>query len=64
MRYNLWADMTKRPAKPAPAPISPSQEQPSEDDLRLTRLKELGELRASGVLTDEEFASEKKKILG
>jgi len=27
-------------------------------------LKQLGELRAQGVLTDEEFATEKKRILG
>jgi hypothetical protein len=56
--------MTKRPAKPAPAPQSPSVEQPSEDDLRLARLKQLGELRASGVLTEAEFAREKARILG
>jgi hypothetical protein len=27
-------------------------------------LKQLGELRAQGVLTEEEFATEKKRILG
>ena len=64
MRRNLWADMTKKPARPAPAPGRSSQPQPSQDDLRLTRLKELGELRASGVLTEEEFTSEKARILG
>lgn len=64
MRHNLWAGMTKKPARPAPAPVRSSQPQPSQDDLRLARLKELGELRASGVLTEEEFASEKARILG
>ena len=29
----------------------------------MARLKELGELHESGVLTDEEFAAEKAKIL-
>jgi hypothetical protein len=32
-------------------------------DDRLSRLKELGELRSSGVLTDDEFAAEKARIL-
>ena len=30
----------------------------------LDQLKELGELKASGVLTEEEFAAQKAKILG
>ena len=38
------------PAAPAPDPIA--------------QLKELGELHQSGVLTDEEFAAQKAKILG
>jgi hypothetical protein len=36
---------------------------PPEDD-SIAKLKELGELHASGVLTDEEFAAQKAKILG
>lgn len=32
-------------------------------DHKLAQLKQLGELRTAGVLTDEEFASEKAKIL-
>ena len=38
------------PAAPAPDPIA--------------QLKQLGELHAQGVLTDEEFAAQKAKILG
>ncbi len=30
----------------------------------IDQLKELGELKAQGVLTDEEFAAQKAKILG
>lgn len=41
-------------AAPAPAAAAPDQ---------LGQLKELGELHASGVLTDEEFAAQKAKIL-
>ncbi len=42
----------------APAPAAPSQED------TLAQLKELGELKASGVLTEEEFEAQKAKILG
>jgi Short C-terminal domain len=36
---------------------------PQEDD-PLDQLKQLGELKASGVLTEEEFQAQKAKILG
>ena len=42
------------PAAPAPAPAQPD---------RIAQLKELGELKAAGVLTEEEFQAEKAKIL-
>jgi hypothetical protein len=35
---------------------------PAED--RVQQLKDLGDLKAQGVLTEEEFASEKARILG
>lgn len=41
-----------------PPPAAPPQ-----DDM-ITKLKQLGELRDSGVLTDEEFDAQKAKILG
>jgi hypothetical protein len=61
---NRWADQEQQqyaqqqqqyapppePAAPAPDPIE--------------QLKQLGELHAQGVLTDEEFAVQKSKILG
>jgi len=47
-------------AEPAPAPAAPAA--PAADPI--AQLKELGELRDSGVLTDEEFAAQKAKILG
>lgn len=45
-------------AQPAPAPAAPA----AADD-RLARLAQLGELRASGVLTDAEFEQQKALIL-
>jgi hypothetical protein len=47
---------------PAPAPAAVAAA-PSEGDV-LDQLKQLGELHASGVLTDDEFAAQKVKLLG
>lgn len=51
------------PAQPAPAQSAPAQAAASENDT-IAQLKQLGELKAQGILTDEEFAAEKAKILG
>jgi hypothetical protein len=45
-------------AEPAPAAAPPEGGQS-----RVEKLKELGELKESGVLTEEEFAAEKARIL-
>jgi len=42
---------------------APSQPEPTEAPDRLEQLRTLGELKAQGVLTEEEFAREKAKIL-
>lgn len=47
-----------------PAPSPPSAAPPPAQPDRLEQLKQLGELKAAGVLTEEEFAAEKAKILG
>lgn len=56
-----WAAQEPQPqqayAEPAPAPAAAPQKD------NLAQLKELGELRDSGVLTDEEFEAQKAKIL-
>lgn len=46
------------PPPPPPAPAAPSTED------TLAQLKELGELKVSGVLTEAEFEMQKAKILG
>ncbi len=61
---NRWAAQEQQqapaeqppPAAPAPAPA------PAGPDM-ITQLKELGELHAQGILTDEEFAAQKAKLL-
>jgi Short C-terminal domain len=48
-----YAAPPPQPAAPPPAAADP-----------LAQLKELGELRSQGILTDAEFEAEKAKILG
>ena len=60
---NRWGEQEQQQydqqaqAAPPPAPAAPSQEE------KLEQLKTLGELKASGVLTDAEFEVQKDKIL-
>jgi hypothetical protein len=49
-------------AAQAPQPAY-AAEAPAQPDM-ITQLKELGKLRDDGILTEEEFAAEKAKILG
>ena len=61
---NKWADQDAQQyaeqAPPqqyaAPAPAAPAQDP-------IEKLKELGQLHEQGILTDEEFAAEKAKVL-
>jgi hypothetical protein len=64
---NRWA------AQEQPAYDAPAYEQqqaydappPADDmDAKLDQLRRLGELQAQGVLTEEEFAAQKRRILG
>ena len=50
------------PAAPAPSAVPAAAGGISSDDV--ARLQELGKLHEQGVLTDEEFAQQKKLILG
>ena len=43
--------------QPPPAPAAPAEDP-------IEQLKQLGSLHAQGILTDEEFAAQKAKILG
>ena len=48
-------------APPAPAPAAPAAG--SDMDAKLAQLKELGELKAQGILDDAEFEAQKDRIL-
>ena len=62
---NRWAEQDAQQQEPppqqdaAPPPAAPAPEQD-----RVQQLKELAALKDHGVLTDEEFAGEKARILG
>jgi hypothetical protein len=57
-REQSYEQQTAAAAPPPAAPAAPSQ-----SDM-IQQLKDLGELHAQGILTDEEFAAQKAKILG
>ncbi|MFC9787141.1 SHOCT domain-containing protein [Rhodococcus sp. NPDC127528] len=48
---------------PQPQPVNAAPEPGTSGMDRITALKELGELHASGVLDDDEFRAEKARIL-
>ena len=56
-RQAAYAQQEAPPAPP-PAPAAPPAADP------IAQLKELGQLRDSGVLTEEEFAAQKARVLG
>jgi hypothetical protein len=55
-----WAQQEAPQQAPvaAPAPAAPAGES------TIDQLKELGELKSQGILTEEEFAAQKAKLLG
>jgi hypothetical protein len=63
---NKWAaqDQQQEPQYQEPPPQYQQAPPPAQtEDDRFQKLKELGELKEQGVLTDAEFAAEKAKIL-
>jgi len=53
-----YAQQAPPPQAAAPAPAAGGEKS------TIDQLKELGELKAQGILTEEEFAAQKAKILG
>jgi hypothetical protein len=50
---------------PAPAPVAPAPAAPpAAEESMIDQLKQLGELKEQGILTEEEFAAQKAKLLG
>ncbi|MFE2567675.1 SHOCT domain-containing protein [Streptomyces mirabilis] len=62
-----WVQQEYQEAPPQSAPAAPPPPPaPSADDMsgRIDQLKQLGELKAQGVLTEAEFEEQKRRILG
>ncbi|MEH0635191.1 SHOCT domain-containing protein [Streptomyces bottropensis] len=59
-----WAEQqAAEPPDAAPAPPPPTQSA-NDSNSTIAQLKELGELKAQGVLTDAEFEEQKRRVLG
>jgi hypothetical protein len=61
-----WAEQEQQAAvqaQSAPMQAPPAPAQGGEASM-IDQLKELGELKAQGILTEEEFAAQKAKLLG
>lgn len=54
-----WSEQEAAAAPRAEAPAAPAA-----GDSTIAQLKELAELKAQGILTEEEFAAQKAKLLG
>jgi hypothetical protein len=60
---NKWSQQegAQAPPEAAPAPVAAAPTAPASS--MLDQLKELGELKTQGVLTEDEFAAQKAKLL-
>lgn len=69
-QYNRWAEQDQQQYAQQPQYVQqPQYAQPpapaaSAADDRIARLKDLADLKAQGILTEQEFAAEKARILG
>jgi putative oligomerization/nucleic acid binding protein len=62
-RWSEQEEQAAAQAQAAPAQMAPAPAQGGGAST-IDQLKELGELKAQGILTEEEFAAQKAKILG
>ena len=58
---NRWAQQDQGAQQQSYAQPAPQPPAPAEDNI--SKLRELGELHAQGILTDDEFAAQKAKLL-
>ena len=58
-----WAEQEAPAYAEQPAPPAPAPAQPSGGGSMIEQLKQLGELKDQGVLTEQEFSEQKAKLL-
>lgn len=63
---NRWAAQEQQAYAEPQSYAQPADAPPPADDMdtKLAQLRELGELKSQGVLSEEEFAAQKRRILG
>ena len=59
-----WAQQEAQQAPPPPQAAPPAAAPAAGEGSVIDQLKELGELKAQGILTEEEFAAQKARLLG
>jgi Short C-terminal domain len=59
-----WAQQEEQQQQAAAPPPPPPAAPAAAASSPIEQLKELGELKAQGILTEEEFAAQKAKLLG
>lgn len=59
-----WAQQEEQQQAPVAAAPAPPASAAESGQSTIDQLKELGELKAQGILTEEEFAAQKAKLLG
>jgi len=52
------------PPVPAPAPAAPAAAAADDMDAKIAQLRKLAELKDAGILSEDEFAAQKTKVLG
>jgi hypothetical protein len=58
-----WAQQEAQEAPPQQSPVAPAPAAAPAGASVIDQLKELGELKSQGILTEEEFAAQKAKLL-
>lgn len=64
MKAELRAEMAAEAAAAAPPPPPPAPAAAPAADDTMAKLQQLADMKAQGILTDEEFAAAKAKVLG
>jgi putative oligomerization/nucleic acid binding protein len=59
-----WAEQDQAAYEPEPQQTAYAEPEPAPEPDPIEQLKQLGELHEQGILTDEEFAAQKAKLLG
>ncbi|MEV8087772.1 SHOCT domain-containing protein [Streptomyces nigra] len=60
---HLVYEQEAAPVAPAPPPPAPAPVAADDMTAKIEQLKQLGDLKAQGVLTEEEFQAQKRRIL-